>query len=107
MSVRSTGQELFAALWSDYPDPPAWGSLNVFDQARWERLATRLNDQHQGAVSLLDELADALADVARYQIDADDTRVRDVLHRAALHANGGPTALTLPRNDQTTEADHD
>lgn len=71
-------------------------TLGVFDAlpAR-DELVRRITESyvprrhHRGAVSLLDDLADVLVEVSRGELDRDDERVRDVLHRAVLHVNGG------------------
>lgn len=60
-------------------DPMALRGLYVADLRR----------QLAGAVSLLDDLADVLAELARGEIKPTDSRVEDVLLRAVEHVNGG------------------
>jgi hypothetical protein len=44
---------------------------------------------YRGAVSLLDDLADALAEVQRGELAVDDARVNDVLRRSVEHRQWG------------------
>jgi hypothetical protein len=55
----------------------------------WKPIKVVPVEQLRGAVSLLDDLADVLADVRAGVVPADGSVVRDVLKRAARHANGG------------------
>jgi hypothetical protein len=50
-----TGQELHSA-WVDAPHSDKereWRTMNIFDRARWEKFAIRLNDESRGAVEAL------------------------------------------------------
>jgi hypothetical protein len=62
-------------------------------------------DLHAGAVSLLDDLSDVLAEVQRGELPVDDARVNDVLRRSVLHVNGGQSDLEfrqIAASDHTT-----
>jgi hypothetical protein len=59
--------------------------------------------QLAGAVSLLDDLSDVLAEVQRGELPVDDARVNDVLRRSVLHVNGGQSDLEFR---QIAASDH-